>query len=227
VHVYYFLVVPVVFGVIAATQGYLPLKLGVPGVCALILIAFFRGTLRTRRDVWYVVAAFVFSMVGDAFLSNKGDDEMMFVYGIAGFFLAHLGYFGYALANGRVHRPALLVLAAGFVPFFIWSLNPAIDDAILSGAVLVYLLVSITVLAAALGLRLAGIPKWSYIAGIASIVVSDTFIAFNEFLDITTFNDWILPTYYFAHIIITFGILNRNLREQEGRTAPLRTASST
>lgn len=210
---YYLLAIPVVFGVIATTLGYLPFKLGVPGVCALILIAFFGR--RMRREIWYVVAAFVFSMIGDTFLSTRGDDDMMFVYGIGGFFLAHLGYLAYALVNGKVNRPALLVLVAGYIPFFIWSLNPAIDDGILSGAVLVYLLISVLVLAAAIGLRLTGIPKWTYVAGIISIVVSDTFIAFNEFLDLTTFNDWILPTYYFAHIIITFGILNRG---REGST---------
>ena len=221
----YLLVIPVVLGVVATTQGYLPAKLGVPGVCALILIAFFGPRLRVRRDVWYVIAAFGFSMVGDTFLSNKGEDEMMFVYGIAGFFFAHLGYLGYALANGKVHRPTLVVLAAGYVPFFIWSLNPAIDDPVLSGAVLVYLLVSVLVLATALGLQLTDVPKWTYVAGITSIVVSDTFIAFNEFLDITTFNDWILPTYYFAHIIITFGILNRGREEAEVVTGRLATTA--
>ena len=224
---YYLLVIPVVFGVIATTQGYLSLKLGVPGVCALILIAFFGRRLRLRRDVWYVIAAFGFSMIGDAFLSNKGDDEMMFVYGIAGFFFAHLGYLGYAIANGKVNRLALLVLVAGYVPFFILSLNPAIDDGILSGAVLVYLLVSVLVLAAALGLRLIGVPKWTYAAGITSIVVSDTFIAFNEFLDLTTFNDWILPTYYFAHIIITFGILHRGRERAEVTADRLTTVAET
>ena len=222
---YYLLAIPVVFGIIATTQGYLPLKLGVPGVCALILVAFFGR--RMRRDIWYVVAAFVFSMVGDTFLSTRGDDEMMFVYGIGGFFLAHLGYLGYALANGKVHRAALLILTAGYVPFFIWSLNPAIDEAILSGAVLVYLLISVLVLAAAIGLRLVGLPNWTYVAGITSIVVSDTFIAFNEFLDLTTFNDWILPTYYFAHIIITYGILNRGHAELEDESDPMAAAMQT
>jgi uncharacterized membrane protein YhhN len=225
VYFYYLLAVPVVFGIIATTQGYLLFKLGVPGICALILIAFFGR--RMQRDIWYVVAAFGFSMIGDTFLSTRGDDEMMFVYGIGGFFLAHLGYLGYALVNGKVNRPALLILGAGYVPFFVWSLNPAIDDGALSGAVLVYLLISVLVLAAAIGLRLAGLPKWTYVAGITSIVVSDTFIAFNEFLDVTTFNDLILPTYYFAHIIITFGILNRGHGRAEVEADPVAAALQT
>lgn len=204
---YYLLAIPVVFGTIASINGYLPLKLGVPGACALILIVFFRGA--RVRDYWWVVAAFFFSMVGDAFLSNKGDDEMMFVYGIGGFFVAHLGYLGFALTNGKVQKLAVALLYAGYLPFYLQSLNPAIDDAVLSVAVLVYLLISCLVLAAAIGIEPPGIPKWTYVAGITSIVVSDTLIAFDEFLDFTAFNDLILPTYYFAHTIITAGLINR------------------
>ncbi len=148
-------------------------------------------------------------MIGDAFLSNKGDDEMMFVYGIGGFFLAHLGYLGYPLVNGRINRPALVVLYAGYIPFYLWVLRPEIDDAVLSIAVLVYLLISCLVLAAALGMDRRGWTGRAYIVGIALIVVSDTFIAFNEFLDYTTFNELILPTYYLAHITITAGLLYR------------------
>ncbi len=216
-HVYAWLAIPAVLGVIGYTTDALPAKLGVPGSCALILIGFFWKL----RDQWWVVAAFVFSMIGDAFLSNKGDDEMMFVYGIGGFFLAHLGYLGYPLVNGRINRTALVVLYAGYIPFYIWSLRPAIDDAVLSIAVLVYLLISCLVLAAAMGLDRRGWPGRSYIVGIALIVVSDTFIAFNEFLDYTTFNELILPTYYLAHITITAGLIYRGLHRQEaGSVAP-------
>ncbi|MDH5373259.1 MAG: lysoplasmalogenase [Acidimicrobiia bacterium] len=203
--------IPAVLGVIGYTTDFLPAKLGVPGACALILIVFYRRHLDRIRDFWWVVGAFAFSMVGDAFLSNKGDDEMMFVYGIGGFFLAHIGYLGFPLLNGRVHRVALIALYAGYIPFYFWSLRPAIDDAVLSVAVLIYLLISCLVLAAAFGLRLRGLPRRAYIAGIALIVISDTFIAFNEFLDFTTFNELILPTYYLAHITITAALIKRGL----------------
>lgn len=209
---YSLLAIPAVLGVIGYTTDFLPAKLGVPGTCALILIVFFRKDLDRIRDYWWLVGAFGFSMVGDAFLSNKGDDEMMFVYGIGGFFLAHLGYLGFALVNRRVNRLMLLVLYAGYIPFYLVSLRPAIEDAVLSVAVLVYLLISCLVLAAAFGLRTTGLPRSSYIVGISLIVVSDTFIAFNEFLDYTTFNELILPTYYLAHITITAGLVARGRR---------------
>lgn len=208
---YALLSVPAILGVVGYTTDFLPAKLGVPGTCALILIAFYRNDLNRIRDFWWVVAAFAFSMIGDAFLSNKGDDEMMFVYGIGGFFLAHIGYLGFPLLNGKVHRVALFVLYAGYIPFYILSLRPAIDDAVLSVAVLVYLLISCLVLAASFGLRIAGWPRRAYIAGIVLIVISDTFISFDEFLDFMTFNELILPTYYLAHITITAGLISRGL----------------
>lgn len=215
---YSLLSIPAVLGVIGYTTDFLPAKLGVPGTCALILIAYHRRLPARVRDFWWVVGAFVFSMIGDAFLSNKGDDEMLFVYGIAGFFFAHLGYLGFPLLNGSIHRSALAVLYAGYIPFYVWSLRPAIDDAVLSIAVLVYLLVSCLVLAAAFGLRIAMWPKRAYVFGIALIVISDTFIAFNEFLDLTTFNELILPTYYLAHISITAGLIKRGLSSGNSTT---------
>ena len=215
---YTLLTIPAVLGVIGYTTDFLPAKLGVPGTCALILIAFYRKDPARIRDFWWVVGAFGFSMIGDAFLSNKGDDEMMFVYGIAGFFFAHLGYLGFPLLNGRVHRLALVILFAGYIPFYIWSLRPAIDDGVLSIAVLIYLLISCLVLAAALGLQIPTWPRRAYIVGIALIVASDTFIAFNEFLDFATFNDLILPTYYLAHITITAGLIKRGLGDEIAAT---------
>ena len=217
---YALLLIPFVLGIIGYTTDFLPAKLGVPGTCAVILIVFFRRDLGRIRDFWWVVAAFAFSMIGDAFLSNKGDDEMIFVYGIGGFFLAHLGYLGFPLVNGRINRAALVVLFAGYIPFYILSLRPAIDDQVLSVAVLVYLLISCLVLAAALGLKITGWPRRAYVVGITLIVVSDTFIAFNEFLDFTLFNDLILPTYYLAHITITAGLISR------GTSAEIETPSA-
>lgn len=208
---YSLLSIPAILGVIGYTTDFLPAKLGVPGTCAVILVAFHRQGLSRVRDFWWVIGAFVFSMIGDAFLSNKGDDEMLFVYGIAGFFFAHLGYLGFPLMNGSIHRVALAILFAGYIPFYLLSLRPAIGDGVLSIAVLIYLLISCLVLAAAFGLRIAVWPKRAYVVGIALIVVSDTFIAFNEFLDFTTFNELILPTYYLAHIIITAGLIRRGL----------------
>lgn len=207
------LLLPIVSGVVAMTTGELGFKLAVPGLCGLILWVVHRR--RTEKDYWWVVLAFGFSMVGDSFLSNRGDDTMLFIYGIGGFFIAHLGYLGFARATGSVHWGALGILVAVYVPFYIWSLNPAIDAQVLSIAVLVYLLISVLVLATAIGSRLDRLPRMAYIAGIALIVISDTFIAFNEFLGWTSWGDWVLPTYYAAHIVITAGLIRRAVGDRQ------------
>ncbi len=209
---YCFLLLPACLAVAADQTGYLPFKMGVPILCALLLIALFRTRLWQRADIWYVIAAFVFSAIGDYFLSNKRGNESYFVIGIAAFFVAHLGYLGFSLLNGKLHRVTLGVLLVGYVPYFVLALRPAIPDPILFGAVLLYLLVSCVGLAAAAGLRLAPIGKWLYVFGILMVVVSDTFISFNEFLKYRTFNDWILPTYYLAHVAVTASVLT-TLRE--------------
>ena len=201
------LIIPTCLAVAADRIGYLPFKMGVPLVCAALLLICFCRNLRQRPDLWYVVAAFVFSAIGDYFLSNKRGNESYFVIGIAAFFVAHLGYLGFSLCHGRLHRVALAMLLIGYVPYFIFALRPAIPDPTLFVAVLLYLLVSCVGLAAAWGLQLKPAGKWLYVFGILMIVVSDTFISFNEFLKFRTFNDWILPTYYLAHLTVTASVL--------------------
>lgn len=215
------LFIPACLAIAANETGYLPFKMGVPVVCALLLVTFFRDRLRQRPDVWYVIAAFVFSAIGDYFLSNKHGSESYFVIGIAAFFIAHLGYLGFSLRHGKLHRVAMFVLLGAYVPYFVFLLKPAIPDPILFTAVLLYLLVSCVGLAAALGLRLSPMGKWLYVFGILMIVVSDTFISFNEFLKYRAFNAWILPTYYLAHLTVTAAVLTTERKECGGKNSPV------
>lgn len=202
------LVLPALSAVLALKTGSLPFKLGVPGLCALILLAFLRRSPGLRRQgVWALVAAFGMSMVGDFFLSNRPGHAHFFEAGIAGFFVAHLGYLGYALRNGGLHRLTLAVLLVGFVPYFGLALSPAIGSWGLWIAVLLYLLISCVSLAAAVGLKQASWVKGFYVIGLGLVVFSDTVISFNEFLHYRELNGWILPTYYLAHLAVTSSIL--------------------
>jgi uncharacterized membrane protein YhhN len=203
------LVLPALVALGALWTGALPLKLGVPLSCAVLLSAlFFAGRIR-HGDVVWVVAAFVFSAAGDYFLSNKRGREDYFVIGIGLFLIAHFGYLTTAWLNGRVHRPVLMLLVAGFGGYYAAWLYPAIEGRVLAAAVLVYLLVSCLVMAVAAGVRWVPSVKVWYVLGIALIVLSDTIISFHEFLGIRTFNWLILPTYYLAHLAITFGLIRR------------------
>ena len=129
--------------------------------------------------------------------------------GIALYFLAHFGYLSFALCNGRISWVTLAVLLAGYLPYYVLKLGPAIDDSVLSTAVLLYLLISCVAVASGFGLSWTGWMKWSFVFGICMILLSDTAISFNEFLKYREWNRIILPTYYIAHITITAAVLSR------------------
>lgn len=206
-----YLLIPTILAVIATQTDYLPAKMGVPLACAFILLLVLRPgwdkTSQAITDVYWVIAAFVFSAAGDYFLSNKSGQEIYFVIGIGLYLVAHLGYLGFAWRNGRLHWPVLGLLLLIYVSYYLLLLNPAIDDLVLSLSVLAYLLISCLVLAVAAGLRLSQPMKGVFILGITLIVLSDTIISFTEFLQYRDLNWLILPTYYLAHLSISLALL--------------------
>ena len=206
---YLLLIIPLVLAVLAVAGFGFFFKAAVPGSCILILAYLYRGRLKTETDTWFVLAALFFSIVGDRFLSNKGDSFMMFSAGIGLYLLAHVGYLWFALRNGHLHKLFTIVVLTGFLLFFILKLYPAIDDTVLMIAVLIYLLISCFSLGAAFGISLQPLVKWSYFAGVTLILFSDTIISLNEFTSYTVLNFLILPTYYAAHIAITFALIKR------------------
>lgn len=196
-------------GLLALRTHHLAFKLAEPACCGLLLFVF-RHFFGLRNANW-ILLAFLGSMIGDYFLSTRSGHEHYFVYGIAAFFVAHLGYLGFALKNGRLHGLALLALLVCYVPFFVFQLNPAMNNTALRIASFLYLLVSCVSMAAATGLRMPRASKSFYILGIGLVLFSDTIIAWNEFLHYRQWNWLILPTYYLAHICVTLAlILNQN-----------------
>ena len=206
---YLLLLIPLVLAYFAIAGVGFFFKAAVPGSCALILLFLFRHILKTNREVWYILLAFLFSMAGDWFLSNKGDSFMMFSVGIGLYLLAHVGYLWFALLNGRLHILFTIMVLTGFLLFFFVKLYPAIEDTVLLIATLLYLLISCISLGAAFGLKLSPLVKWSYFAGVSFILFSDTIIALFEYTSYEGMNFLILPTYYAAHISITFALMRR------------------
>ena len=206
---YLLLLIPLVLAILAVAGFGFFFKAAVPGSCAIILVFLFWKQLKTVPDIWFVIAAFLFSIAGDWFLSNKGDSFMMFSAGIGLYLFAHVGYLWFALKNGRIHTLFTIVLLAGYLLFFFVKLYPALDDTILLIAVLVYLLISCLSLGAAFGIKLPSLIKWSYFAGVSLVLLSDTIISLNEFTSYSTLNFLILPTYYAAHMSITFALIRR------------------
>jgi uncharacterized membrane protein YhhN len=131
----------------------------------------------------------------------------MFASGIGLYFVAHAGYLVYALRNGRLKKIFSSVVLGLYLIFFLLVLWPAIDEPILLYTTLIYLLISCLSLGASAGIESANTVKWSYFAGIALILFSDTIISFKEFTPYQELNFLILPTYYAAHMLITYALI--------------------
>jgi uncharacterized membrane protein YhhN len=204
--IYGLLLLQVITAVLALVYGDFWLKSGSAGIGALILVLLAARRHFATPDIWMVVGAFLFSIVGDYFLSHRDGNTMWFVYGILFFFLAHIGYLLYSLFNGRMAWVLTTVLCGGYLIFFFTSLYSGINDRVLFWAALAYLFVSCFSLGAAWGITFGGIPKWGYVFAIALILFSDTLIAFREFMSYDRLDFLILPTYYLAHIVVTWSI---------------------
>lgn len=208
--IFYLLLIPAFIAWLAFRGFGFVFKAGVPISCILIIAFVFRNNFRNIKGVWFIIGAFVFSAGGDWFLSFKGDSFIMFASGIGLYFFAHAGYLGYALVNGRTNKIFTAILITAYLLFFYFLLYPAIDNRILLVSVLLYLLISCVSLGAAAGVKLQPIEKWSFFAGITLIIFSDTIIAFHEFTSYQELNSLILPTYYVAHILVTFSVLKKS-----------------
>ena len=199
------IIIPVIL-MLLALNGYKKyFGFGVSVSCGIILWLVYGRNI--KKDVWLIVAAFLLSIVGDWFLSTKKGVPVRFIYGIIFYFMAHLGYLWFSLKNGKIIKWLLLSTLAVYLGFFFLVVSPYIDDKPLTVAVLGYLLISCISFAAALGLRFPAFPKWLFFAGIALILLSDTIIAFKEFVRYMELNFLIMPTYYLSHILMTLALI--------------------
>jgi uncharacterized membrane protein YhhN len=156
---------------------------------------------------WLLITALAFSIAGDWMLKHRGGNVLLFVAGIALFFIAHAGFLFFCMIHGKIRRRFLIVLIAGYGLFCVCKLLPAISNPLLLAAVLLYMLISCFSLAAASGLRLPLFARNLFTAGIACLVFSDTLIACHEFLYTRDlYSRLIIPAYYAAHILISIAV---------------------
>ena len=212
--IYGLLLFSVLLAILALVTGDFLYKSGTAGMGIIILLLLHFKKVQPSKDTWLIIGAFLFSIAGDWFLSHMDGDSMMFTKGIALFFLAHVGYLLFALNNGKIKWRFTSILLAAFLVFFALLLYPAIDDTILKLAALIYLLVSCLSLGASVGIKADPIIKWGYAFGIFLILFSDTIISLAEFLGYHKFDLLILPTYYLAHISITFSLIRKSGLQQ-------------
>jgi uncharacterized membrane protein YhhN len=212
---YSLLLVPLIMAILALNGFGFFFKSGSAGGGILIVLLLWFSQLKRNKDVWMIFLAFLFSIGGDWFMSNRQDNMEMFVAGIALFFVAHIGYLLYALMNGRMQWIFTVVILVGYLAFFVLKLAPAIDSQLLLFAVLVYLLISCFSMGAAAGMDAKPLVKWPFVLGIFLVLFSDTIIALREFVTYDKFNFLILPTYYAAHISVTFSLIAKRIYFQK------------
>ncbi len=208
------LLIPVASAILVFVTHHFVFKAGVAASGILILLWLFYSGNRNFENVWLIVTAFFFSIIGDWFLSNKHDLPWMFIAGIAFFFFAHVCYLMFALKYGKINiNFAGYLLVAYLIFFFVW-LRPGIAGMGLKAAAFFYLVISCISFSAAAGIkRLPPLARKGFIFGIFLILFSDTIIALREFTLLQSLKFLILPTYYLAQISITFALM-------ESMTAP-------
>lgn len=207
-------IIPVLLIFLSAVSAFLAyylhifvFKAAVAGFSGCAVLWFYRNSLDADRDLWLIIAAFVFSVIGDWFLSTRSGDTGRFIWGICFFFLAHLAYLGYSLCHGRPAWLFTSFVLAGYLTFYVLLLYPAISDKALGVASLLYLFISCISLGGAVGTRLPLRSKNILILGIGLILFSDTIIAFKEFVKYKDLNFLILPTYYLAQMSVAVSTL--------------------
>jgi len=205
---YLLLLIPALSGILALITGHFVFKAGVAGVGILIIGGLYLAGNKAYEKAGLIMVAFLLSIAGDWFLSNKADQSWMFTAGIVFFFFAHVGYLFYAMKNGKISGNFLIALLAGYLAFFFLWLSPGIAGLGLKAAALFYLVISCFSFAAAWGTdQLSPAARWSFVTGIGLILFSDTIIAFKEFTLFQTLNFLIMPTYYLAQLSITFSLM--------------------
>tara|TARA_R110000765_G_scaffold100001_2_gene187588 strand:+ start:1341 stop:1991 length:651 start_codon:yes stop_codon:yes gene_type:complete len=207
--IYGVLFLSVISAIFALLTSNFIFKSGTAGIGILIILILNFKKVKPSKATWFIIGAFLFSIAGDWFMSNMNGDSTMFSKGIALFFLAHLGYLLFATLNGQIKWRFTSILLALFLLFYFLVLFPSINDNILMLATLIYLLISCFSLGASVGIKGDYIVKWTYFFGIFLILFSDTIISLTEFLGYNRLDFLILPTYYLAHISITFSLIRK------------------
>jgi uncharacterized membrane protein YhhN len=185
------------------------------------LAAYYLSSVQTRSLV--ILAALVFSCLGDSFLMYEAKNQLYFLAGLVSFFLAHAAYiFSYAQHRleeshsplAGVHRLRLafpVVLAGtGLVLILYPALGPLRIPVILYATVLVWMVLQ------ALFRYGYTTPEsfWLVFAGALLFMISDSILAIDKFLtSVTEAGMLIMITYIAAQVLIVEGLLQHGYAE--------------
>jgi hypothetical protein len=140
-------------------------------------------------------------------MAHKGKNEVLYLFGIAGFFLSHALLIVYALNAMEHHRFVSAALICGAVLATLFSVYLALrvmkkTPKLLQLPVAVYALISIVGFACSIAYG-----NGCYILGVACLLFSDLMIAENDFVGNKKVGFLILPTYYLCHLLVTLSAM--------------------
>lgn len=184
-------------------------KNGVALSCAIICLFIVLFVQPDEGNLWLLILAFILSPAGDWYIRNRSNDKH-FILGIIFFWLAHLGFFLYALSKAAFSRGLFIIILVPFLLLHILVFLPSErlkGNRQLSFITLMYVLISCLSLTAAFNLNSLAPAYWLFPAGIASLVISDLIIALGTFLNVNKRVNLYLALYYLSHILILLSVL--------------------
>ena len=155
-------------------------------------------------SAWLVVLALGVSALGDWFMAHQTLGPNFFLYGVAGFAVAHALFIAFAARRFAFSLPALLLalaLGAGYAFYLNARIFPHVE-APMRLALGGYALISLLGLFFALCRRVPSPERALYAVGIVCILFSDTMIAESQFAGQKWAYPLILPTYYLCHLLV-------------------------
>ena len=171
---------------------------------AFVAVGLSVGALKSRYGR-IVLAALLLSWVGDLLLTRES--EMMFLFGLGSFLLAHVAYITAFLVRGIDRKTTLIAL----VPIALISLGTAawltpFVPADFATPVRVYTIVISLMVVAAFGSKGAGAP-WFVPIGALLFYFSDLSVATGQFVQ-TEFPNylWGLPFYFSGQVLLALSV---------------------
>lgn len=157
---------------------------------------------------WPLILALLFSWAGDLFLMF--DRASFFVFGLGSFLLAHLVYIFIYRKSVKVSLLKVLPFV-GFVGLFCFGVlwNKLSDE--MTIPVYIYMLV-ISTMAYLASCRDVNVKSFeNVLVGAVLFVISDAFIAVNEFVQPVLWPSfWVMSTYGLAQFLIVKGLLAKS-----------------
>lgn len=174
------------------------------------------------HDAKYLIAALVFSMLGDIFLMPLLDN---FILGLLSFLIGHIFYIllllklnnGNLIAGLKKNKLVTFIIFMSYLSLVILLTNSMINnssDFSLIIAVLIYAsIISLMVFnSSSLYYNLNTINELIIFIGALFFMFSDSIIAINKFVSPIEFSGfYVMTTYCLAQFLIVYGVLRREL----------------